>query len=204
MNGLGTAPEKSAATLAGALLYQHDHVCVFYHGSAQRDAVLSRFLREGVTAGNRCRSISFRDDEQHLLNQLGDITGEPLDLLEFARFIARDQLHGGFHPDWVLQSMGIWAAPRAALNSVMQIPALGVGANASHGPDDLVANLIAFEDRVTEFVRRNPCVGVCFFDLDNIGADLAMPAIQSHPKLWLDGVILENPFLGGDTMDQGG
>jgi hypothetical protein len=201
MNALGTTSEEPVATLAGASLYQHDHVCVFYHGSAQRDTVLIPFLREGIAAGNRCRSISFRDDEQHLRNQLRDITGAALDLLEFARSIARHQLNGRFHPDWVLESMGTWAAPRVALKGVMQIPIIGDGGNAGPDLEGLVAELIAFEDRVTEFVRGGPCVGVCFFDLDNIGADVAMPAIKSHSKMWLDGAILDNPYLAGGTID---
>ena len=160
-------------------------------------------LREGITAGNRCRSISFRDDEQHLRNQLRDITGAPLELLEFARSIARHQLDGRFHPDWVLESMGTWTAPRVALKRVMRIPVIGEGANAALDLEASLAELIAFEDRVTEFVRGGPCVGVCFFDLDNIGAYVAMPAIKSHPKMWLDGAILENPYLARGTIDDG-
>jgi len=32
------------------------------------------------------------------------------------------------------------------------------------------------------------------YDLDQFGGEVVVPIINVHPKLWMDGVVLDNPY----------
>ena len=54
--------------------------------------------------------------------------------------------------------------------------------------------LVAEEVSVTEFVLRYPLICLCLYDLDLFGGDLIIPMIKAHPKAWIEGTLVENPY----------
>lgn len=44
-----------------------------------------------------------------------------------------------------------------------------------------------------------PQVILCFYDLDLFGGDLIIPMIKSHPKVWMAGTLVENPYYLSTT-----
>lgn len=62
-----------------------------------------------------------------------------------------------------------------------------------------VRELVEYETRATSWLRPCPQVGVCMYDLEFFGGDLIVPMAKAHPRVWLSGMAVENPYY----LDQG-
>jgi hypothetical protein len=58
----------------------------------------------------------------------------------------------------------------------------------------LVKQLVRSEVNITRWVRSREMVGLCLYDLDLFSGDLIIPMIKAHPKVWMGGAVVENPF----------
>jgi hypothetical protein len=37
-------------------------------------------------------------------------------------------------------------------------------------------------------------VTACLYDLDRFDGDVIVPIVRAHPKVWMNGVVLTNPY----------
>jgi hypothetical protein len=44
------------------------------------------------------------------------------------------------------------------------------------------------------WVNRRPVYALCFYDLDVFGGDVVVPMVKAHPKVWMTGVLVDNPY----------
>ncbi|MCL7495031.1 MEDS domain-containing protein [Streptomyces sp. MCA2] len=58
-----------------------------------------------------------------------------------------------------------------------------------------VQDLVRYEMHATRWLRSHPQVGMCMYDLELFHSDLIVPLIKAHPKVWLNGMIMENPYV---------
>ncbi|WP_290055610.1 MEDS domain-containing protein [Amycolatopsis solani] len=176
--------------LGGAALAPGDHLCVFHRGRAERDRLLLPFLADGLKAGDAVLYLAAegeREDFRERLAGAGDLVltepedghlrnGEfaPDELFAMLDGWSRRKLGTGDRPfGRVVGDMG-WAAPRLA-------PAL-------------LDALLAEEVAVTAWTADSPKVVLCLYDLDLFGGDLIVPLIKAHPKVWMAGMLVENPY----------
>jgi hypothetical protein len=54
---------------------------------------------------------------------------------------------------------------------------------------------VSYEARVVRWTRAYRQVGVCLYDMDLFGGDVIVAMIMSNPKVWIEGVIVENPYF---------
>lgn len=58
----------------------------------------------------------------------------------------------------------------------------------------LLPELIGEEIAVTSWLREYPLVVLCLYDLELFGGDLIIPMVKAHPKVWMAGTLVENPY----------
>lgn len=191
MTGDGdTSATAPVATLGGHPLSAHDHVCVFFRGGEERDRLLLPFLSAGLNTGHAVLFLARAGEMPDIRLQLGD----PGDL-ELTEPEGGHLRSGQFTPDLLLEALEGWAAR----NWVAEGGVFGriVGDMSWIAPilaPELIDMLVAEEVSVTEFVLRYPLICLCLYDLDLFGGDLIIPMIKAHPKAWIEGTLIENPY----------
>lgn len=194
MNGDGDTPGTApVATLGGLPLMPHDHVCVFFHGAAERDRLLPPFLSDGLSAGHAVLFLASGGELPDIRPQLGDL-GDLGDL-ELSEPEGGHLRNGRFAPDELLEALERWAArKRVAEGRVFGRMVGDMSWVAPMLTPQLVDRLVAEEVSVTGLVHRYPQVCLCLYDLDLFGGDLIIPMIKAHPKVWIEGTLITNPY----------
>jgi hypothetical protein len=182
----------------GITLAPGDHVCAFYRGRDQRDAVLLPYLREGILAGDKCISVLDDHDVEQVSKPLSlcmDVerarrTGQ-LDLLVSEEAYLVD---GQFRLERML---GFWESRmRAALEDSGYRAARAAG-EMTWALRDLpgVQDLIRYEARLNAFLPRYPQVILCLYDLERFcDGEILIGVLRTHPWVLLSGELLENPW----------
>jgi hypothetical protein len=182
-------------TLGGVALAPGDHLCVFHRGRADRDRLLIPFLTEGMWAGDAVLYLAAEGERENIRERLahaGDLMltepgsghlrdGEfaPDALFTMLDGWSRRKLGTGDHPFGRIVGDMSWAAPRLSAT--------------------LIDALLAEEAAVTAWGEDFPQVVLCFYDLDLFGGDLIIPMIKLHPKVWMAGALVENPYYRSAT-----
>ena len=182
-----TAP---VATFGGLPLSPHNHVCVFFRGGEERDPLLLPFLSDGLKAGHAVLFLARAGEMPDIRPQLGD-SGD----LELTEPEGGHLQNGEFAPDELLDALEDWAARKRVAEG--RVFGRIVGDMSWIAPllaPELIDRLVAEEIRVTGFVLRYPQVCLCLYDLDLFGGDLIIPMIKAHPKAWIEGTLIENPY----------
>jgi hypothetical protein len=187
----GDAPHATpVATLGGHPLSTHDHVCVFFHGGEERDRLVLPFLSDGLAAGHAVLFLASAGETAHLRAQLGD-RGD----LELAEPDAGHLRNGRYAPAELLEGLERWAVrKRVADGRVFGRLAGDMSWIARLQTPQLIETLVAEEVSVTGLVQSYPQVCLCLYDLDLFGGDLIIPMIKAHPKAWIEGTLIENPY----------
>ncbi|MFG1926360.1 MEDS domain-containing protein [Cryptosporangium sp. NPDC048952] len=89
--------------------------------------------------------------------------------------------------DWVGRNMISAAAPFGRLVGDMS----WAGRLMSPTP---LPELVGEEIAVTSWLRQYPQVVLCLYDLELFGGDLIIPMVKAHPKVWMAGSLIENPY----------
>jgi DNA-binding CsgD family transcriptional regulator len=173
------------------------HMCALYSGPAERDRLLFPFLREGIREGDKC--LCLIDDAEVASSVRDQVEGQPggdqpprseqLDVsrtsdayLESGRFSAehmRSFLSGRMMPAAESDFPMLRAAGEM---SWVLLPQPG-------GADDL----FVYESAVNKIVDDKPAVFLCMYDLDRFGISMLVDVLKTHPKVLLDGMVLDNP-----------
>ena len=56
-------------------------------------------------------------------------------------------------------------------------------------------DLLRYEARLNDFAARHPVSVLCLYDIEELGAGVVFDAMKIHPRIWLSGLVLENPFF---------
>lgn len=184
--------------LPGVAVAPGDHICAFYRGSVQRDAVLLPFLGDGISEGHRCICVLDNHDHEQVTKPLSlvvdvekALSAGQLDLL------ASDQaylLDGAFSVERMLH---FWeSVVRPAMTSG-RFPLVRAVGEMTWALRDLpgVGNLVRYEARLNGFLPRYPQVILCLYDLERFtDGQLLMEMLRTHPKVLMSGQLLENPW----------
>jgi hypothetical protein len=187
-----TASDGPAGTIGGNLLKVHDHVCVFHRGPEEGHELLLHFLLEAVEAQQAA---------------LGLVALANLSVYRDALAAADDTLmtlgvpgggylsEGGFDPDRMMRFWDGWGDKtfKDGGHAFARIGADMSWAEPFLSPA-FITELMAYEIRFNGWARANPLVAACLYDLEMFGGELVVPAIRVHPKVWLAGMMIENPY----------
>ncbi|MGW4527392.1 MEDS domain-containing protein [Amycolatopsis sp. NPDC004378] len=177
-------------TLGGVALAPGDHLCVFHRGRADRDRLLVPFLAEGLLAGDAVLYLAAegeREDFRDRLPGVGDLV-----LTEPETGHLRN---GEFAPDALFAMLDGWSRRKLGTGDRPFGRIVGdMGWAAPRLSSALIGALLAEEAAVTGWGESFPQVVLCFYDLDLFGGDLIVPLIKAHPKFWMGGMLVENPY----------
>jgi hypothetical protein len=182
----------------GVTITPGDHICAFYRGQEQRDALLVPFLREGMLAGDKCICVMDDPDTGRVLNPLAaelDVemaqrTGQ----LELMRSDSAYLPGGCFAIDDMLEfwERGVGGAvQQAGFGFVRAVGEMTWALRDLPG----VELLVTYEARLNRFLPRYPQVILCLYDLERFtDGQVLMGLLRTHPKVLLSGQLLDNPW----------
>lgn len=170
-----------------------DHVCAFYHGRAERDDVLLPFLRAGLTAGDKCICVLDASDLDAVVGDVGEgrtLGDRQLDVLPAERVYLRT---GAFVPDLMLDFWDETVSSALGAEGFSFVRAVGDTTWALRDAPGVVDQLIVYESRLNRFLPLYPQVILCLYDITRFSGQLIVDVVKTHPKLLVQGAIIENP-----------
>jgi hypothetical protein len=186
------AQSNVVATLGGMRMNVHDHVCAFYRSKANRDRIMVPFLREGMRQGQMSYGLTVHAEHRRIESEVEPADPRLLELID-----PRDSYFRG--GDFTSQRMlaywdelGVRTFETRGLGFARIIADMIWARPLISKP--FVDDLIAYEFKFNQWSRRYPNVTVCMYDLDRFGGDVLIPAMKVHPRLWVNGVVVENPY----------
>ncbi|MDX6249514.1 MAG: eukaryotic-like serine/threonine-protein kinase [Kribbellaceae bacterium] len=192
--------EQVELGLSGLSVPPGTHLCAFFRGREERNAIVHPFLREGVSSGAKCIGILEGPSEAALAQELGIVAAPPqLELrtarptyLPGGRFSRADSL--AYWETEAAESLGSGAWPFARFTGEMTAEV-----NLAIPSEEW----IRYESDLNRFVPRYPQVLLCLYDLlDFSGSELFVDIVKTHPMVLIGGTILENRyFLDPDDFD---
>ena len=169
------------------------HICALYSGTAERDGLLFPFLREGIREGDKC--LCLIDDAEpasvrsHVQDQQGGLPQSRSDQLEIDRASEVYLRSGRFS----VENMMSFLSAHLMVAAQAEFPLLRAAGEMSwvlprpEGAEDF----FVYESAVNQIVEDKPAVFMCMYDLQRFGVSTLVDVLKTHPKVLLDGMVLE-------------
>jgi hypothetical protein len=182
---------QSVGTIGETHMYPGDHIVVFFRGRAERDQLVKPYLRDGLAAGHVCFFMANEGEQETFRTMITDRADGPLEVAGSEGYYLD---RGTFQPDVLLGRLYDWSNETFARSAGFA----RIGGDMAWAlpliAPDFIADLMEYEVQVTRWVRSYPQVNVCLYDLDHFGGDLVIPLVKTHAKMWLNGVLVDNPY----------
>lgn len=179
--------------LPNVVLHVGDHICAFYRGEAQRDAVLLPYLRAGLRAGDKCICVLDTTEPQELDEVMDDEARVAADQLVLYRSQDSYLVGGQFRPEVMLQfwEEGASAAFDDGYSFVRAVGEMTWALRDLPGVDQLVA----YEAELNRFLPKYPQTIVCLYDLERFtDGEVLLEILRTHPKVLMSGTVIDNPW----------
>lgn len=183
-----------ASGLPGVVMSEGDHICAFYRGEAQRDAVLLPYLRAGLHAGDKCICVLDTTDPDHLDVGMDDEPRVAADQLALYRSEESYLLGDRFSPDDMLAFWDKGASAALGDDGYSFLRAVG---EMTWALRDLtgVELLIVYEAQLNRFLAKYPQTILCLYDLERFtDGEILIEILRTHPKVLMSGTVIDNPW----------
>ena len=189
MNGLSLGIPGVGAVSSGT------HFCALYSGPAERDRLLYPFLEEGLRHGDKC--LCLIDDVEPALvrdravGQPGADYSRRSAQLDVERSSDAYLRSGEFSVEGMVSFLS-GRVDKAIADNFDLIRAVGEMSWVLPGVpgwDDL----FVYESSLNRMVEEMPAILICLYDLQKFGARMLVQVLQTHPKVLLDGTVIDNP-----------
>ena len=196
-------PNRVALGIGGLEAEPGDHICGVFSSDEQRDQVLIPFLQAGLASGDKCICVIDGTPPGEIVAALGPAGqaavlagGKQLDVYGAPDLLLRS---GGFSADEVI---GAW---KAAVSGAMYAAQFDLvrAVQVWSGRDVLpgMGELLMLESEMNRYLPLYPQVMVCLYDLNRFGGDAFMNLVMTHPRVLVNGAVIENPhFLTPDEV----
>jgi len=174
----------------------HRHVCAFFNSAEEEGRVLTPFIKEGLSNGEKSLHIVDPTEHDAYLSGLraSDI---PVDAsMESGQLevVPWDQAHvrnGRFDQ----HAMLAWADD-VLTNVDAAYTGARVVAHMEWALLDLpgVEDLLEYETRVNHMMTKHDAAVICAYSASRFSAGVAMDIMRTHPLVIIGGVLQENPF----------
>jgi DNA-binding CsgD family transcriptional regulator len=171
------------------------HFCALYSGPVERDRLLYPFLDEGLRQGDKC--LCLIDDVEPALvrhravGQPGPDYSRRSAQLDVERSSDAYLRSGRFSVDDMVTFLSE-SVDAAVADDFDLLRAAGEMSWVLSGPpgwDDL----FVYESSLNHVVEQEPALLMCLYDLKKFGADMLVEVLRTHPKVLLDGTVIDNP-----------
>jgi hypothetical protein len=169
-----------------------DHVCAFYNGGGSAlDDIVVDYVSRGLQAGNKCTCLSFTNTASSVLDRISPDLMPREDILQF---ITENQAKGGFSVEAGLRTLEAMAK-EALSDGYGRLWALGDATFVARDlPPRAMKTWFTYEAEVNELASRYPQFIMCLYDLDQWAGDLIMSVLKTHPRIFVNGLVLNNPY----------
>lgn len=173
-----------------------DHLCGFYYGDEERDALLLPFLRGGLTSGDKCLAVIDSTPVERVVTEV--TAGMDADALIASGQLelygsAQTYLRGGsFDPDAMIDFWEQMAAGNSVEPSFGFARVVGEMSWLERVPAPR-EDVLQYETWADGFAARFEHAILCLYDLRRLGSGILLDLMRTHPKLLLGGLVLENP-----------
>ena len=172
------------------------HFCALYSGPAERDRLLYPFIEEGLRQGDKCMCL-IDDVEPALVRDRA--VGQPgpdysrrsaqLDVERSSDVYLRS---GVFSVDGMMSFLADSMAAAIADDFAL-LRAVGEMSWVLSGPPG-GEDLFLYESSLNYVVEDVPAILMCLYDLKKFGAEMLVEVLHTHPKVLLDGTVIDNPY----------
>ena len=167
-----------------------DHVCAFYNGGGSAlDDIVVDYVLKGLQAEDKC--VCFIDRASSVRDRI------PVELMtreDILQFFTEDEAYlpgGHFSKDALLGGLeGL--AEEAVSGGYDRLWVLGDVSWIVRSTID-INTWFAAESGVNELATRRPQFIMCLYDLDLFDGEAVMYVLQTHPKIFVNGMIITNP-----------
>jgi hypothetical protein len=186
--------ESIALGLNGLSIPPGTHICAFFRGIPERDAILIPFLTEGLRAGHKC---------QCLIDDGLDEVRAALDA-EMGASAATHQLEiqptksaylrrGSFSTKDML---AFWDESVGAAVNEQGFPFVRSTGETTWTLRDLPdsRDFLTYEAELNRFLPRYPQVIMCLYDLDRFAGQVLVDIMKTHPKVLMGSTVLDNLY----------
>lgn len=181
--------------IPGLSLNVGDHVCAFYRGSDERDAILGSYLGAGLRSGDKCVCVLDGGDPGALRAALTAVmepespaTGQ-LDI----RLAQDTYLLGGRFSTAAMLAFWDHAVGAAIAAGFLLSRAVGEMTWALRQMPG-VEELVGYEAELNNFLPRYPQVILCLYDLERFDGEILIDILKTHPMVLIGGMVLDNPY----------
>jgi MEDS: MEthanogen/methylotroph, DcmR Sensory domain len=169
-----------------------DHVCAFYNGGGSAlDDIIVDYVSKGLRAGNKCACLSFNNTASSVLDR---IPPELMSREDILQFFTENQAKGGFSIEAGLRTLEAMAK-EALSDGYGRLWLIG-DANfvAQDLPPRSMKTWFTYEAEVNELASRHQQFIMCLYDLDRWAGELVMSVLKTHPRIFVNGLVLSNPY----------
>ena len=181
--------------VADLSLVAGDHVCAVYAGPAGRDAVLLPYLRAGLRGGDKVVAVvdsTSPSSVREVLDDGVDGVGAHIQSRQLELGVADDAYlpPGGFS---TAGTIGYWDGLVGQAIGADGYRFARVLGEMSWEMRDRRDEFLRYESELNRFAPRYPQAILCLYDLERFGGGILTDLLQTHPKLLMNGVYLDNP-----------
>jgi hypothetical protein len=178
-----------------------DHVCGFYtDGGSSLDDIVVRYVSEGLQSGDKC--YCFLDSSPSVLARISERLLERKGILQF---VPADEAYvpdGNFSKDDRMR--GLEGMVKDALSEGYQrVWCLGETSFLVRNTVDMKA-WFAYEAELNEFAPRYPQLLICLYNLDRFDGETVMNVLQTHRRIFVNGIVIPNPYYTATHQFLGG
>jgi hypothetical protein len=169
-----------------------DHVCAFYNGGGSAlDDIVVDYLSKGLQAGNKCACFSFADTASSARDR---ISPELMSRDGILQFYTENDAEGGFSVEAGLRTLETMAK-KALSDGYDRLWALGdMNFVARDVPPRSMKMWFTYEAEINELASPRPQFIMCLYDLDQWAGELVMSVLKTHPRIFVNGLVLSNPY----------
>jgi hypothetical protein len=168
-----------------------DHICAFYNGGGNSpDDIIVDYVCKGLQAGNKC--VCMIDTASSVRER---IPGELVSRDGILQFLTEDE---GYLPDGRFSKDTFIRSLEAMVQGVLsdgydRFWLIGDGSVIARNSVDL-KTWFAAESEVNELAPRYPQFLMCLYNLDLFGGETVMYVLKTHPRIFVNGMIIANPY----------
>lgn len=182
---------RSTPDIADFGLRTGDHVCAFYNdGGNALDDIVVTYVSRGLEAGDKC--VCFIDSAPTVRPRIPEALVRRTGILEFRTPDDAYLPAGEFSKDAHIRKMELMAQ-EALAEGYEHFRLLGDATFVVRNALD-TKTWFAYESEVNEFAPRYPQFLMCLYNLDQFDGDMVIYVLQTHPRIFVNGMILSNPY----------
>jgi hypothetical protein len=175
-----------------------DHVCAFYNGgTGSLDDIVVDYLSQGLRAGHKCYCMV--DSPAAVRDRIAaDLVPRP----DALRILTEDE---AYMPDGQFSAGGFIATMEGMVREAF---AAGYSRFRAVGDESFIirnsvdiTEWFAAEAELNHLVPDYPHFFFCLYDLDLFDGDTVMHVLRTHPRIYVNGIVISNPhYLPADRL----